>query len=837
MRLQSRSVRALLTLSGESNGDAAAAAQCVDVLVYHLSSLVIERRVSNALRQLAAVLLHELASDEPRVLRPSFRGYDNSAVVPLLLPVLAWCGVAASVATNAEFLLHCAATTDAPTRSAAILALVRLKERRWLHGGVPAELRTAVGALDAQLAALLADRSALAPSAGALVKPSPSKRPTMAALVGKLSSAIASSSLPAVVEPDGAAQRDFFTVLNTPRSYSHMQVCDVVAFSALVRWLRASASSRAEPPSTPELRAAAMAYCVRVIEQAGAPLTATDGAAGVSDGLDDGTVAAPRRASSAAASASSSASGSRGRGGDAQFVTLDESIALAEVARVLVELARLGDAADAQRAAQLLRRAYERLPTGSASTAAHSFAHLSMIGGVLQIAARWRLVVDIEPMVRGYFTAFLPRHTCSAHVALETFEFCRSYRRTLATGGAGSGNLFAVYFPALLKLFCWTPAHVNDVRELLPLMATSRTFVELFHLLLDLPLVAGALERMHAEGHLQAEGGGSAAAVASSGAGGAGGASSSASALDSAAGGAPNGGGSGGDGASIDGGDAVSSSKRGAERVLYNLLLRSEVGFSFNLWENGSTTLPLLLAFSAQTPLTHLVAVVSERAPLLLEYLLELLLEQDEATHSQLLAALLARVERVPTLGGYGARVRSVMQQYVARLIERRPLLLVSQRDAVVGVLRDSAPVQLELACVLVFCVGRHLTLANCGDDGGALLKQQVELYFQHLEVLAYELAGDSLSTPVRLRLVLLTLSCMAKLACRHQQGDLVPRVLLCLVSKVRNAGTNEVLLARVSELIRLLRNPHVASELFDQPLDVRSNVQLELAVLARARA
>ena len=77
----------------------------------------------------------------------------------------------------------------------------------------------------------------------------------------------------------------------------------------------------------------------------------------------------------------------------------------------------------------------------------------------------------------------------------------------------------------------------------------------------------------------------------------------------------------------------------------------------------------------------------------------------------------------------------------------------------------------------------------------------------------------------------------MAKLACRHQQGDLVPRVLLCLVSKVRNAGTNEVLLARVSELIRLLRNPHVASELFDQPLDVRSNVQLELAVLARARA
>jgi hypothetical protein len=528
---------------------------------------------------------------------------------------------------------------------------------------------------------------------------------------------------------------------------------------------------------------------------------------------------------------------SRARTGDAQFLALDESVALAEVARVLVELARLGDAGDAQRAMQLLRRACDRLPTGSASTAAHSFAHLSVIGGALQIATSRRLTVDLEPMVRGYFTGYLPRHTCSAHVALETFELCRAYRRTLATGGAGGGNLFAVYFPALLKLFCWTPAHLNDVLELLPLMATSHTFIELFHLLLDLPLVAGALERMHAEGHLQSEGGtgggGGSALDASSlvgGGGGGVGGGVGASALGSSGSGVGGVGGAG-DGGVAGEGDAVSSSKRGAERVLYNLLLRSEVGFSFNLWENGSTTLPLLLAFSAQTPLTHLVTVVSERAPLLLESLLELLLEQDQSTHSLLLAALLARVERVPTLGGYGARVRAVMQQFVARLIERRPQLLVSQRDVIVGVLRDSAPVQLELACVLVFCVGRHFTLATCGDDA-ALFKQQVQLYFQHLEVLAYELAGDSLDTPVRLRLVLLTLSCMAKLACRHQQGDLVPRVLLCLVSKVRNAGTNDVLLARVSELIRLLRNPRVASELFEQSLDVRTNAQLELVSL-----
>jgi hypothetical protein len=204
-----------------------------------------------------------------RVLRPSFRGYDAAAVVPLLIPILAWCGSVASLATNAEFLLHCAATTDAPTRSAAILALVRLKERRWPAkvSPPPTELRSAIAALDAQLTALLSDRSALAPAANT-VKPSPSKRATMASLVGKLSSAITSTSQPAVVEPDGTAQRDFFTVLNTPRSYSHMQVCDVVAFSALLRWLRAAASPHLAPP-TPELRAAAMAYCVRVCRAGG----------------------------------------------------------------------------------------------------------------------------------------------------------------------------------------------------------------------------------------------------------------------------------------------------------------------------------------------------------------------------------------------------------------------------------------------------------------------------------------------------------------------------------------------------------------------------------------
>lgn len=807
-----------------------------DTLVYHLASVVIERKLSRAVRQLAAVLLHELARDEPRTLRPSFRGYDAHTVVPLLLPLLAWCGSAASVAANADSLANCLATADGPTRSAAILALVRLCERRrlsWFPAQPPVELALAAAALDAQLVAFLSDRSALvaAPSAAAasgstpgaaaaaaLPKPSPSKRQAVAAFVGKLSSAMATASAPAaaavlVTEPDGAPQRDFFTVLNVPQRYSHMQICDVVAFSSLLRWLRVASPS-------PELRAAAFAHCARIVDQTGG---ADSSAPPPSDAVVPGArrLSSRNMGSSAAATTAAAAAAAMAldaSGAESHALGADEGAALAEVARVLVELARLGDASEAQRSLALVRRAYEHLPT------AQAFVHTSLLGAALRIATRHRLSLDAEPLLRAYFTSFLPRHTCSSHTALETFELCRAHRRALASGAAGGGNLFAAYFPALFKLFCWTPAHFADVQALLPLMATSRTFVELFHLLVDLPLVAAALERVHAEGSAAHSGGGgdaSAAAAANlSNSGGGGGGSGAAASL----------GGSSGlgddeveqhtirdDAVNIDG---LSSSKRGAERVLYNLLLRSEAGCSFNLWENGSTTLPLLLAFSAQTPQTHLLTVVCERAPLLLQRLLDLLLlEPDRSTHAQLLVALVARVERVPTLGAYGARVRDLLQQFVARLLAKRPALLVTQRETVLDVLRDAAPAQLELACVLVFCVGRHLTLQTC-EQSGAQLGEQIERYFAQLEVLAYELSGDSLEQPVQLRLLLLTLSCMAKLACR--QPPLVPRVLLCLVSKIRNAAANELLLARAQELIRLLRNPVTARELFEHGADDR---------------
>jgi uncharacterized membrane protein YgcG len=828
-RLQSRSVRAMLADSQTPD-----AANALTSAVYHLGSLVIERKLSRGVRQLASLLLHELSLDEPRTLRPSFRGYDAQSVVPLLLPLLAWCGSAASVAANADTLLNCVATADGPTRSLAILALVRLRERRqlaWFPAQPPPELALAVSALDAQLVAFLSDRSALTGSSSsssssstsslssaataAAPKPSPSKRQAVAAFVGKLSSAMTpGSSQPSVTEPDGTPQRDFFTVLNVvvAQRCSHMQMCDIVAFSALLRWLRAALPGA--PPS-PELRAAALAHCARVVEQTGVSLAESNVAG--ADAAPAAAVATTRRLSRLGAVAGvADAHGSA-----------DEGAALAEVAQILVELVRCGTAAEAQRALLLLRRAYERLPAS-----AESFVHTSLIGAALHIAAHHRLPFDTEPLVRSFFTSFLPRHTCSSHTALETFELCRAHRRTLASGKASGGNLFAAYFPALFKLFCWTPSHFADVMSLLPLMATSRTFVELFHLLIDLPLVAGALERMHAEGsaaNSSATAADGASGLSNSGGGGSGG-------------GGSGGGGSGGGGAAggVDGDrdlehgvrddavniDGLSASKRGAERVLYNLLLRSEAGCSFNLWENGSTTLPLLLAFSAQTPHTHLVSVVCERAPLLLQRLLSLLLnEPDRSTHAQLLEALMARIERVPTLGAYGARVRDVMQQFVARLIARRPQLLISQHDRILDVLRDSTPAQLELACVLVFCIGRHLTLATC-DGNGAQLALQIERCFQHLEVLSYELSGDTLEQPIQLRLLLLTLSCMAKLACRRP--DLMPRVLLCLVSKIRNAGANEQLLSRAQELIRLLRNPVIASDLFEHDEAVRVEAQLE---------
>jgi hypothetical protein len=94
------------------------------------------------------------------------------------------------------------------------------------------------------------------------------------------------------------------------------------------------------------------------------------------------------------------------------------------------------------------------------------------------------------------------------------------------------------------------------------------------------------------------------------------------------------------------------------------------IGVSFNLWESGSTTLPLLLTFCKQTPFTTLIECVCQFAPRLVATLFETTLLRESACHSQLLEAVCARFEFIAPLPGYEQSIRSVLCSIVEQLFE-----------------------------------------------------------------------------------------------------------------------------------------------------------------------
>jgi len=78
-------------------------------------------------------------------------------------------------------------------------------------------------------------------------------------------------------------------------------------------------------------------------------------------------------------------------------------------------------------------------------------------------------------------------------VAQETLWFCMRHKLALLN----HTNVFSLYFHAFLKISAWFPYEtLTELEELLPTFVGPNTYLELFHSLLDLPLLAAALERV-----------------------------------------------------------------------------------------------------------------------------------------------------------------------------------------------------------------------------------------------------------------------------------------------------------------------------------------------------
>ena len=107
---------------------------------------------------------------------------------------------------------------------------------------------------------------------------------------------------------------------------------------------------------------------------------------------------------------------------------------------------------------------------------------------------------DIEPLFRSFFL-FYVRYSGSGHslssnngiFAYEVLKFCIQNKRMLLL----ETNVFSLYFPSLIKLVLRHPTSLGmELLELLPVFMSPSSLLEVFHTIVDMPLMASALEHV-----------------------------------------------------------------------------------------------------------------------------------------------------------------------------------------------------------------------------------------------------------------------------------------------------------------------------------------------------
>jgi len=347
----------------------------------------------------------------------------------------------------------------------------------------------------------------------------------------------------------------------------------------------------------------------------------------------------------------------------------------------------------------------------------------------------------------------------------------------------------------------------------LPALVHPSTYIELFHCLLDLPLLTAALERIELEKREHGE---------------------------------------------VEGGNEKF-------RVLYNYVLRNESGVSINFWDS-STTLERLQEFCKVTPLTPRVVAMSELAPQLVDVFFDVLITfGDPASIHQIFPVIFQRIEQLFPIAAFQKNTQKVLVNKVLAIFNKYPDFAVTFKDLIVGAIIDGTHAERkELVLSLCWVVGEYASPTVTEKCTPQIITE----YHETLETFAYERmsfaklglvdhpasassslslsasSSSSFSLPSTLqqqqqvsitdatsgnnktpkndvyttRLMLVIISALAKLAARWQ--DLASRVLICLAKMLREGENFHPSVAqRANECIQILKFPSIASAILDTPL------------------
>ncbi|XP_044289719.1 AP-5 complex subunit zeta-1 isoform X2 [Varanus komodoensis] len=568
-----------------------------------------------------------------------------------------------------------------------------------------------------------------------------------------------------ITEVDGTVATDFFTVLSIGQYYTEDQWLNMQAFSMLQKWLLCygsdgatgpnsddksevdgsvvsmvsvtSTSSRLLPPKE-RLREKAFEYCQRLIEQSN------------------------RRALKKA-------------DGELQKACLIEAI-------TIMDLICRQDSSYVYRSLSCMKNLHGRL-SGDLSHARVLLPIAQFFLNHSETAA-----VDSEAVYKHLFTKVPAQLFHSPMLAYEFIQFCR-HNALFFTENL---SIFRQNTPNLFKFLAWnSPALIAEYLDLLPALLGADMALEIFHLLLDLPCLAAALD-VQLRSALTPM--------------------SERTTLDP----------------TLKPTTCLEAFRHPEYRALFQYLLRAESAPG-----DPSRLSPLrqLLGTMAASPR---VVQCAECVPILLQLFFGVVAKfADGALVNKLVLAMLERSEQLYELPAFKAEVYRAMSSQLPVLCKLHPSLVVELSTELLefsGAISNIDSKE-DVFTHVVWAIGEY---ASVSHDKRCTV-EQINKFFEVLEALLFEITQSrpSVSVPKsspRVTAVLMT--ALTKLASRSQ--DLIPRVSLFLskmrafvkspaVSSIYSAEDAEAILTRATELMNLLKMPSVAQFVLTPSLEVSS--------------
>eukprot|EP00040_Diaphanoeca_grandis_P009264 m.48195 g.48195 ORF g.48195 m.48195 type:complete len:804 (-) comp20688_c0_seq1:131-2542(-) len=540
-----------------------------------------------------------------------------------------------------------------------------------------------------------------------------------------------------IMEPDGSKIRDFFTVLNISPTKCHSkdQIMSAYAFSAIRSWL--DQNYRTNVPGTHDVeidditdtvRESMLEYTLRVIQQCTTKVS------------------------------------------EERFPGVHIT-----VQAVAIEAVQILDTMCAADPVLVPRLFPDMKRLSAAKCAADPFLQLTIIKFFAHHGEQ--VVYDLQPSLSTFFGKTLAHHYRNPVLASEALSFCLDYHTHLP-------SIFVKFWPNILKLLAWAPrTHLGEFLELLPCMMAEEVCIELFHTILDLPVLSAALEQTQPDDkHFH--------------------------------------------------NIASVSTNPGITAALMNYILRQEGGLGGTI--DRLEELHLLLGRFSNT---RRVQIAAEITPTLLRCFLNTIVTDASADLvQQVVSVMLERILKLFAIDGFTAEIGKVMAKYFLLLFEKCPQLIVDlQKDLVdfVSVRINVVGGKEEFFIHVLWVIGEY---AGSSVDPRCT-SETVDKFYEVLELFAYEVASEHQTESKyknihASRLMTVLISALGKLGARCQ--DLIPRVLLCLTKIMKqqyqltqHTSHQKCILERASQVVGTLQRPPIAATVLNQPWKATGKVTL----------